>query len=256
MHPQYLTSFRAAFFLFLILFSAPGFSLQGWMPSLPSFASADSGPLDIAVEFRCAYFHPSSNRVRRIYGDGWADYQLEISKGIQCNWRLWAGVSGFSHKGKSLGIRHHSTRLEMVPIYVGLRYAYPVTNHLNLFVGGGACYSFLNIRDHDRFVHRKTHKQDWGGVVQSGINYRFCNCIEITLFADYFFQKFHVRNIQFSSCSSPCCCCTSCSNDCNRCCEDRCNDCCRGSSSPCNYIKRNDLDLSGYKVGIGIGFAF
>src|ERR687883_300178 len=48
-------------------------------------------------EFRVAYYHPSSKRVRRIYGDGWADYQFELSKSFNGFGRVgqWCGCSRF-----------------------------------------------------------------------------------------------------------------------------------------------------------------
>ena len=184
-------------------------------------------PLDIAIEARVAYYHPSSNRVRRIYNNGWADYQLEISKGIFRDWRIWTGVSGFSEKGRSIGFKDH-TRLQLIPVYLGIKYFFPLCNGFKIYAGGAACYSFLRIKDDSDYVHRHTHKNDWGGLIQSGVTYNFWNCAYISAFADYFFQEFKFHDSYRSSYS------------------------CYHSG----YIERNKLDMSGYKIGVGIGMTF
>lgn len=245
-----ISKFSPMFLIILVfLFIISALPLQGWTPSQ---ALEDNLPWDVEIRFRTAYFHPASSKVRKIYGDGWADYQLEISKGIECNWNVWAGVSGFSRKGSSLGIHHRSTKLQLVPIYLGVRYSYPITKHIDLYLGAGGCYSFLNIRDKAYYVHEHTRKQGWGGVFQSGVNFTFCN-FTIGFFFDYFLQRFHIRNIQFSSASRSSCClgCASCP-----CHGSRFTCCSSSSSSNSDYVKRINLNMSGYKVGGSIGISF
>lgn len=130
--------------------------------SLPLQAWDCCEPLDMTAEARVAYYHPSSHRVRRIYNNGWVDYQLELSKGLGCNWRVWTGVSGFSRKGDSIGF-HDRTRLQLIPISLGAKYFYALGYGAKVYVGGAACYSFLRIHDHDDYVRQHIHKQNWGG---------------------------------------------------------------------------------------------
>jgi outer membrane protein len=208
----------------------------------------DSG-WGITAEARVAYYHPSSKRVRRIYGDGWADYQLEISKGFKgfgdlfgngdCGcfnindfeWRLWAGVSGFSRKGESIGF-HDDTRLQLIPVSFGVKLLYPIFCNAKIFIGGAACYSFLNIRDHSRYVHEHTRREEWGGLIQSGITYNICDWAVVSAFFDYFFQRFDFHDTHYSSYRSS------------------------GYYYDDRYIERNDLNMDGYKVGVGLGVTF
>jgi len=206
------------------------------VPSLPAFAW-DLGcdfcqPLDISVEVRTAYYHPSSSKVRRIYGDGWADYQLEISKGIYCDWKVWMGVSGFSRKGDSIGF-HDETKLRLIPVYFGVKYEFPCFDSFKLFVGGAGCYSFLRIEDHSDYVHRHTNKEEWGGLIQSGLTYQFWECAYVSFFLDYFFQEFSFRTSHHHSSRSG-----------------------SGHYEHSGYVERNNLDMSGYKVGVGLGYTF
>jgi outer membrane protein len=216
--------------------------------SLPLHAWDFCLPLDLAVEGRVAYYHPSSRRVRRVYGNGWPDYQIEISK--QCHgfslygfpwrwnidWRIWGGISGFSRKGESFGYHHNHTRLQLIPVSLGTKFFYPLTCNMDIYLGGGLCLSFLHITDHSQFVHKHTRREEWGGLIQSGITYKVCDCfygnVIVSAFFDYFFQRFHF-------------------------CDSREHSFCRSRRfHDTRFIERHDLKLNGYKVGVGLGMIF
>lgn len=231
--------------------------------SLPVQAWDCCGPLDITAEARVAYYHPSSKRVRRIYGDGWADYQFELSKGFKgfgffggsggcgdacgctdpctpcCQdsccpdwtWRLWVGVSGFSRKGDSIHF-HDRTRLELIPVNFGIKLVYPIFCNTSIFIGGAACYSFLRIRDHSEFVHKHTRREEWGGLFQSGICYNYCDWLVVSAFFDYFFQRFDFHDKHRHSYYNS------------------------GYFQDSRFIERHNLNLNGYKIGVGLGVTF
>lgn len=200
----------------------------------------------ITAEARVGYYHPSSKRVRRIYGDGWADYQFELSKSFKnfgglgnlcgcthlkdIEWRIWTGVSGFSKKGESIGF-HDETELQLIPISMGLKIFYPILCNTKIFIGGAACYSLLHIHDHSKYVHENISKESWGGLFQSGMTYDFCNWAYATVFFDYYFQRFHFHDHSFSGSSDF-----------------------TGSSG--GYVERFDLNMNGYKIGCGLGILF
>jgi hypothetical protein len=251
-----MNNIKSSFVLFLspffMLLSLP---LLAWDCSNPCGSSYDScrDPCcdsfwGITAETRVVYYHPSSKRVRRIYGDGWADYQLELSKsfkkffglgegcGLDCledmEGRIWTGVSGFSRNGYSIGF-HDKTRLQLIPISLGLKIFYPLFCNTKVFIGGAACYSLLRIHDHSEYVHKHVRKGSWGGLFQSGMTYDFCNWAYASIFFDYYFQRFHFHDDRISSSSG--------SRDLN------------GSS---RFVERFDLNMNGYKVGVGLGVSF
>jgi hypothetical protein len=163
--------------LFIFLFSS---SLSAW----------EWGLLDLEAEARVAYYHPFSKKVRSNYGEGWAEYQFEISKGIDQYWRIWTGVGGFSRKGHSHGLNDRST-LQLIPVSLGIKYIYPLYSDMNFYVGGAACYSFLHIKHHSHHTHTNHNQGSWGALVQTGTTYFFKDCYYMNVFADYFFQDFH-----------------------------------------------------------------
>lgn len=189
--------------------------LSAWDGSLCNFCQDP-----FIVTARVGYFHPVSKRVRKIYSDGWADYQLEIVKELYDNWQIWLNVSGFSKKGHSIGF-HDDTRLSFMPVSLGVRYSFPLTCRLTTYAGLGACYSFLRIKDDACFVHRHTSKERFGGIAEFGFNYCLTQSFFANLFVNYLYQSFDFPH---------------------------------GQDDP--YVERNDLNMSAFKVGIGIGAYF
>lgn len=190
--------------------------------SLPLLAICDWKSIGVTAEMRVAYYHPYSSLVRRIYGNGWADYQLELSAPIAYNWKICTGISGFSREGESIGL-NDPTRLQLIPLNLGLKVFFPLFDCVNFYLGGAVCYSSLNIKDDSEHnIHRHIRRQGLGGLLQSGVTYRFWREAYVSLFADYFFQKFHFSKSKRSH----------------------------------HYVERIKLDMSGYKMGVGLGMVF
>lgn len=209
---------RKLFFSLVALTAFSTTSLQAF-----NFFGCCGDSFGIDAEVRVAYYSPESHKVREIYGTGWADYQLELSKTIYGGWRGWLGVSGFSRHGHSIG-EGDSTSFQLVPVSLGLKYDYCINRCLDVFVGGAASYGFLSIRDHSPYVHQHIHKGTWGGLVQTGAKYHFCDYAYVSAFFDYLFMQYDFHGS--SSCVST------------------------------GYVERTNVNLNGYKVGVGLGLSF
>ncbi|CAF24609.1 outer membrane protein [Candidatus Protochlamydia amoebophila] len=214
--------FFSTFLAAVAIFSASS-TVQAWNdcgscdPSYGSFSFLD----DVAVEARVAYFRPCSKKVRHIYGNGWADYQIELSKSFCNNWRGWVGISGFEKKGHSIG-DHDKTKFRMIPLTLGVKYLFNINPYASLYVGAGASYNWVRVKNHSSFVHETSKKQTWGGIVQLGAYYSLAENVFADVFVDYVFQefKFHSHN----------------SSD---------------------YVSHHHkVNLNGFKVGGGLGYRF
>ena len=201
-----------------LLFSTPVTATAG----CGNFCGLDLN-VDVDAEVRVAYYRPASKRVRDIYGDGWADYQLVLSAPLSCNWDLFGSVAGFGRNGRT-SCFHDKTTLKLFPVSLGLRYVKTLDSSTIAYLGGAASYSFLRIHDHSPYVIEHTRKEAWGGLVELGINRYFWNCAYVSAFFDYYFQKFHFKDT-------------------------------RGGYYD-GYIERNTLNMNGYKIGVGLGVSF
>ncbi|MGK5595629.1 MAG: hypothetical protein ACSNEK_09785 [Parachlamydiaceae bacterium] len=177
---------------------------------------------DFQVEGRVACYLPASKKVRHIYGDAWANYQIAVLKNITPQWQLWSGASFLPKKGHSYGCCHSPTRLRLIPINFGAKYFIPVCGNIKGYIGGAICYSILRIKDDAYDVHRHTRKRAWGGLTQVGLTYDLWERGALDLFIDYYFQQFHFKT----------------KNDTRR------------------YVKRSSLNMNGLQVGLGLGLKF
>lgn len=196
------------------------FPVKGMVCEYSNDSTCCESDYHFSVNTRVAYYHPTSKRVREIYKDGWADYQVEISSQWKENWQLWTGVSGFSEKGRSTGF-DDSTKLTLIPLSLGVKYIFDEICSTKFYVGAGACYSWLTIHDHSRYVHEHTRKKAFGGIFQFGAYYNVTESIFANAFVDYLYQRFHFPSESYSP-----------------------------------YVKRNDLNMSGFKIGVGLGMSF
>lgn len=157
------------------------------------------------LEVRGAYYSPLSKMMRKIYSSGWLDYQIEASKRISPLTYLWASVNWASKQHGKMwdGSFRHQTKIYVLPLSIGLKVSYPILACADVYLGGGVCYSFLNIHNchpyycpSDSFSSypaphpRDIYKSAWGGVIKVGFYYQLGGHVFLDLFADYFAQHF------------------------------------------------------------------
>lgn len=197
-----------------------------------------------SVEFRIGAYIPTNTKKCDHYSDVWADYQVQIAKRFCNDWQAFiefdaAQINGNRHHDgiDELGLfeRHHKSDFWVMPLTFGVKYFFNLCQDFNIYVGGGAAYTFLTRSENDRriddvFGERRNHNSDtkgaWGGVLKTGVIYTFCNSWFVDVFADYLFQKF-----DFKRRSDP-------------------------FSTTDFHHNKHTLDVSGFKIGAGIGYNF
>lgn len=147
------------------------------------------------VEGRVAYYRPSNKRFRKIYQNGGPDYQIEVTRRLCNDWLGWLNVSWFNQSGHSLGRRHH-TRIDFIPVGLGIKRNIYLTRKVLCYVGGGLNFSFIRIKDHYSYVKRHDHRESLGGVIKLGLNYQLTNCFYVGIFADYLIQRFNYKGFK------------------------------------------------------------
>ncbi len=187
-----------------------------WMP-INIEASCLSG---FEVEAKISAFFPSSKIIRRIYSDAIPYYELEIAKPFCNNWEAWLGVGYLSNDGYALGCKN-KTSFYLIPVTFGLKYLYSINPCMDLYTGAGACWSFLNNKDHSPFVHKNISDDALGGIFKLGFIYRIKEHVFIDIFTEYLYQHFSFKHHY----------------------ED-------------HYTLRHNLNMSGFKIGGGLGFNF
>lgn len=149
---------------------------------------------DWALEVRGGYFWPQQRVVREIYHHGGGEVELEGMKWVYKGLNVWANVNYFPRSGQSIG-PGDSTRINLVPLSWGVKYFFPLVAGLDVYLGGGASYTFVRIKDNSCFVEEHVSKGGFGGVGKFGVAYTFNNHLFLDLFADYYSRmRFHPKN--------------------------------------------------------------
>jgi outer membrane protein W len=210
----------AFFFLLpLMFFSLVSSSLKAFDFGCMDFSPCVDASYD--ASFRVAGYIPLNKRVKKIYSNTWSDFQLEFNKNICQNLSVWINGQYTANNGESYGYSEAPTKIRLIPVSIGLKYNYEIVPCLNIYLGAGAAYSWLYIRDDYEYVHEHTHKQAWGGLFKLGFQYNISECFFAEVFSDYLLQRF-----KFSG----------------------------SDSSP--YVERRDANMDAVIVGAGVGIHF
>ncbi len=175
---------------------------------------------EFEVEVKFSAFFPSSKIVRCIYSDVMPYYEIEVSKPFCNDWQMWLGAGYISNHGHAIGCGN-KTDFQLIPITGGIKYFYQITPCIDLYAGAGACVSFFNNRDHSPFVHKSVFDGALGGIFESGLTYFIQDRIYLNVFTEYLYQHFSFKHKY----------------------EE-------------HYTIRHNLNMSGLKIGGGIGIEF
>lgn len=172
------------------------------------------------LEGRASAYFPFEKRVRKIYSSTLGLFEGEIDVPIWNGWTAYFSAGYIKNEGKSIGLRD-KTSLQMVPLTWGVKY-FCKLSCVDVFFGAGLVYSLLHIHDHSRHIERHISKNALGGTVSLGAQFFFTEDWFIDTSVEYLYQRFSFKN----------------------------------THSDEHYIERHDLDMSGIKLGAGIGFTF
>ncbi len=178
---------------------------------------------DITIEAKISGYFPLNSRVSEIYGDALPDFEIQLAT-TWCNFQPWISLEYIWSNGHSLG-GHNKTALSLLPLGFGVNYLFPICDRFTAYIGGGALYSFFRTEDHAASSRKHIRKDAWGGTAKLGVYYFYTDCLFFEGFLDYAYQKFNFHNSNSNDPDAP-------------------------------FIERNDADLSGIKLGFGVGGRF
>lgn len=191
------------------------------------------------TEVRGAGYRLSSNLLKNIYAENWTDYQVEASQRFCKNFDFWIGVNWASkrshlHRDDYYLYSREKTHIYVLPLSMGYKFTHPLSSCLDFYLGGGICYSFLNIKNGSAdsennsyrdtsFYKKSIHRNGVGGVAKLGIRWAMGPETFLDVFVDYFSQRFRLSKSE--------------------------------ALTICNSQIRR-LDCSGFKYGLGFGVYF
>lgn len=188
---------------------------------------------EYTLEIRGAYYRPQSKILREKFGNSWFDFQVETSTFVCENIELFLGVDWIIKRrnfhGYSCYFSEHCCschdrdylRFWLLPFTFGAKYHYFFTPCLSAYLGAGGAVTAVNIERHSYFFKDYAAIVDVGAIFKSGLHFDYGNYTFFDVFVDYFYQQ--VRLNQW---------------------ERRVG------------LDRHVIDLSGLKIGLGLGVYF
>lgn len=166
--------------------------------TLPKQACNESicNPTNWSLELRGAAFIPLKKQLRDIYGSGLPTIELEGAYSVlkdfwlSCDQLLLWGNVGWTFKtGETIGHGYY-TRLNLIPISLGIEYQIYLGKGFDFYFGIGPTYSFLRIENYDFVDRHHIRKSQFGLTTKTGFRYTFFTNYFIDVFADYFYTQF------------------------------------------------------------------
>lgn len=165
-------------------------SIFGLTPPCPSTHEEKvCPPSDWAFQVRGGAFISLKKGLREVYGSGIPTLEFEGSYSLlQDKWTRCDQLLLWGNIGWTAGSGHH-TRLDLVPLSLGLEYQVHFAKYFDFYVGAGPTYSFLRINDHHNSHHSNSNR--FGFTTKTGFRGTFPTNFFIDVFADYYYTQFH-----------------------------------------------------------------
>ena len=151
---------------------------------------------DILLEFKAAYFLPTSTLFRKIYDNGGALYGPEVTFKLGNCGDLYgfASIDYFQKSGRSLGLCD-ATKVSLLPLGIGLKYFFPFS-HGDFYLGLGFQPVRLKTINCSPYVAQKQSKWGFGGIAKVGVFVDLPHNFLLDFFIDYSFVKVSCCNTQ------------------------------------------------------------
>lgn len=156
------------------------------------------------MELRTALFYHSSKRFRDIYGDIYSTYQVEISVHHEpCCYTWWANLTWFYEKEGTAECSEcdmsgqncvpcpfpPKTKITTANLSFGIKFPFKFTDCFNGYVGLGPLFGGIWIDNNILFDSEEdVSRFIYGAIIKTGVQYYFCQCWFLDLFADYSYQ--------------------------------------------------------------------
>lgn len=148
---------------------------------------------DFHVDGRVSAFFPTGKLMREIYGNCFANYEIEAGQIFAENYEVWGNVGWVSKNGRTSAL-HTKTKFEEMNISLGGKYIFYPHECIRWYAGLGVNAAFVYLHNHSSFVKHHVNKKGFGAVVKTGLYFEPVDNLFVELFSDYLYQKIHFHN--------------------------------------------------------------
>lgn len=155
------------------------------------FISTSIQAAELRIELKMGYQYPSDRVFRDIYGGG-LKYGGEASISVWKGLAVWLEGSRFVKEGE-LTFTKERTKVQIIPLGLGIRYSLPLHDKLDLYAGAGLQYS----RFKEENPIGEVQESQLGYVAKLGLNQRISKGVLIDVFAEYSYCRMKPADFEF-----------------------------------------------------------
>ncbi len=144
------------------------------------------------LEAKVGYFFFTDSSMSEVFNEGGLDLQLSGSYPFYKILNIYVSVEYLEKSGHSTGA-HQKTSLWEIPVSLGLKPIFPITDFMQYYITIGPRYFFIHVHNRSSDVPKTMTANGCGGFVNTGFNFIVDTHFLIDIFAEYSFKtlKFH-----------------------------------------------------------------
>ncbi len=170
------------------------------------------------VESKIGYFFFSDSKMRKIYNRGGVDVQISGSFSVWESLQIYGSVEYFKKYGQSLG-GHQRTDVWELPLSLGIKQVFKVAYPIDYYFTIGPRFFIVHVHMDSSYVTSHLSGNGLGGFVNTGFNFFPNEHFVVDVFAEYSYKQMSFH-----------------------------------SSVTNSY--GNKVNVGGFVIGLGIGYAF
>jgi len=143
----------------------------------------------LSIEGDIGYFRPTSSLMREVYSEAWINFGVNASQKIVDRLNVFGALNLMPNWGSSLA-GSESTSIFIFPITLGLEWAQPVHESVELYIGAAPRYYLTWIHDDSSSVPHHQFLNGFGGYVMAGAKFYPRKHFLIDLDVGYGFRAF------------------------------------------------------------------
>lgn len=147
--------------------------------------------LDLLVQFKPGYFYPQNNNFRKIYHGGFiAMFEIDFPASKRLHLCVDAGYFSKNGNINSLNIK---TKIDIIPIGIGLKYLIPISNS-DLYIKLGP--NIVHIKVEQFYVNEKhkIFKNTFGATFGAGWLFDIYKRWSGSIYSEYLFNREKINN--------------------------------------------------------------
>ncbi len=152
-------------------------------------AQKSKDDINLLLEVKAGYYWFADSKMRAVYNNGGIDVQVALSGRVWSFLHVYGAVEYIGKNGSSLNA-HQSTKIQIVPLSLGLKPTFKVADQLDLYFNIGPRYFFVHQHNYSNYVDQNVNENGLGGFIGTGLYVHLNKRLILDGYAEYsYFER-------------------------------------------------------------------